>query len=192
MDDLATLTESLDNSTVDLARLAGQLAADVDVAVPTLVSIALTVIVDGERFEVSAATSRPHQGAVASSLEFILDGRPDSRTAKHLLILSGTVGALVDLAADAGFALGLAEGSAVLDQHLRGSSHSDLVADDPRSLADVSEVNQAIGVLVAGGRTVVEARAELWSLSELWNRSTVDEASHILRDARGWFPPQRP
>ncbi|MEK8073472.1 hypothetical protein [Rhodococcoides navarretei] len=52
--DLATLTESLDCSTVDLARSAGQLAADIDVAVQSVVSISLTVTVDGERFEVSA------------------------------------------------------------------------------------------------------------------------------------------
>ncbi|MDZ7931625.1 hypothetical protein [Rhodococcus sp. SBT000017] len=192
LDDLATLTESLDNSTVDLARLARQLAADIDVAVSAVVSITLTLIVDGERFDVSIATSRPHQGVVASSLEFTLAGLPDSPSARQLLILSGTAGALVDFAADVGFALGLSEGSAVLDRHLVRSGGTDFVPADPRLLADVSEVNQAIGVLVASGRTVAEARTELGRLAERSNRSTVAEAGRTLRDARGWFPPRLP
>ena len=192
IEDLETLTESSDSSTVDLARLARQLAADIDVAVPSVVSISLTVTVDGERFEVSASTSPPHRGAIASSLEVTLAGLADSRSARQLLILSGTSGALVDFAADVGFALGLAEGAAVLDRHLvRGGGTDSQSADSP-SLADVSEVNQAIGVLVAGGRTVGEARAELTRLAERSNRSTVDEAGRTLRDARGWFPPRFP
>ena len=154
LDDLATLTESLDNSTVDLAHLARQLATDIDAAVSAVVSITLTVTVAGERFEVSIATSRPHQGVVASSLEFTLAGLPDSPSARQLLILSGTAGALVDFAADVGFARGLSQGSAVLDRHLVHSGGTDFGPADPRSLADVSEVNQAIGVLVASGRTV--------------------------------------
>ncbi|MDV8056277.1 MULTISPECIES: hypothetical protein [unclassified Rhodococcus (in: high G+C Gram-positive bacteria)] len=192
MTDLATLTESLDDPSIDLARFAGHLAADIDVAVSAVVSIMLTVVVDGERFEVSTATRSPHQGVVASSLEFTFAGRPGSRSANQLLILSGTPGALVDFAADVGFALGLAEGSAVLDRHLAHSGGTDCGPDDQSSLADTSEVNQAIGVLVAGGRTVAEARAELRRLAERWNRSTVEEAGRTLRDARGWFPPQLP
>lgn len=83
LDDLATLTESLDNSTVDLARLAGQLAADIDVAVSAVVSITLTLIVDGERFDVSIATSRPHQGPLhrrsnSPSPVFRIRLRPDN------------------------------------------------------------------------------------------------------------------
>jgi hypothetical protein len=132
LDDLATLTESLDNSSVDLARLAGQLAADIDVAVSDVGSITLTSIVDGERFDVVIGTRDPVRGGTDSG------------------------------------------------------------ASEPRSLADVSEVNQAIGVLVASGRTVAEARAELRRVAERWNRSTVDEAGRTLRDARGWFPPARP
>ncbi|MDV8023528.1 hypothetical protein [Rhodococcus sp. IEGM 1330] len=192
VNDLATLTESLDNSAVDLARSAGQLAADIDMAVSAVVSITLTVIVDGERFDVSIATHRPHQGVVASSLEFTLVGTPDSHTARQLLILSGTAGALVDFAADVGLALGLSESSAVLDRHLFHSNGTDFGPAELRSLADVSEVNQAIGVLVASGRTVAEARAELRRLAERSNRSTVEEAGRTLRDARGWFPPDRP
>lgn len=192
IEDLATLTESLDCSTVDLARMAGQLAADIDVAVPSVVSISLTVTVDGERFEVSASTSSPHQGAVASSLEVTLAGPADSRTAKQLLILSGTSGALVDFAADVGSALGLGEGAAVLDRHLVRGGGTALQPADPPTLADISEVNQAIGVLVASGRTVTEARSELGRLAEHSNRSTVDEAGRTLRDARGWFPPRLP
>lgn len=184
--DLARLTTALDSSTVDLAELVDRLSADIDAAVSAVVSITLTVIVDGEYFEVSASTGNSADHEPASSLELTLSDPWRTGTEKYLRILSGTAGALVDFAADVSYSLGLGGDSAVLDRHLRS-------ADEGRSahaLAAVSEVNQAIGVLIAGGRSAAEGRAELHRLAAQSGTQTAEVARRTLRDARGWFPPQ--
>lgn len=186
--DLARLTTALDSSTVDLADLVDRLSADIDAAVSAVVSITLTVIVDGESVEVSASTGNSADYEPASSLRLTLADPWSTGTEKYLLILSGTAGALVDFAADVSYSLGLGTDSAVLDRHLReageeGSAHA---------LASVSVVNQAIGVLIAGGRSAAEGRAELHRLAVQSGTPTADVARRTLRDARGWFPPSGP
>ncbi|TFI44583.1 hypothetical protein E4P29_07445 [Rhodococcus sp. 1R11] len=190
--DLARLTTALDSSTVDLAQLVDRLLSDIDAAVAAVVSITLTVIVDGEYFEVSASTGGSADRMPASSLRITLADPHRTGTQKHLLILSGTAGALTDFAADVSRSLGLGVDSAVLDRHLRGAGESGSTECGSHALASVSEVNQAIGVLIAGGRSAVEGRAELHRLAAQSGTPTAEVARRTLRDARGWFPPQAP
>jgi len=190
--DLARLTTALDSSTVDLAQLVDQLLSDIDAAVSAVVSITLTVIVDGEYFEVSASTGGSADRMPASSLRVTLADPHRTGTEKYLLILSGTAGALTDFAADVSRSLGLGVDSAVLDRHLRSAGESGATESKAHALASVSEVNQAIGVLIAGGRSAVEGRAELHRLAAQSGTPTAEVARRTLRDARGWFPPQAP
>ncbi|MGV8874476.1 MAG: hypothetical protein ACOH2Q_18230 [Rhodococcus sp. (in: high G+C Gram-positive bacteria)] len=187
--DLARLTTALDSSTVDLAQLVDRLSADIGAAVSAVMSITLTVIIDGEYFEVSASTGSSADRMPVSSLRLTLADPRSTGTEKYLLILSGTAGALVDFAADVSYSLGLGGDSAVLDKHLRGAGDAGSSEPDTHALADVSEVNQAIGVLIAGGRSAAEGRAELHRLAAQSGRPTAEVARRTLRDARGWFPP---
>ncbi|CCQ13547.1 putative uncharacterized protein [Rhodococcus sp. AW25M09] len=190
--DLARLTTALDSSTVDLAQLVDRLSADIDAAVSAVVSISLTVIVDGEYFEVSASTGGSADRLPASSLRLTLADPRSTGSEKYLLILSGTAGALVDFAADVSYSLGLDGDAAVLDRHLRIDGEAGLPVYGSHALAAVSEVNQAIGVLIAGGRSATEGRAELHRLAAQSGTPTAEVARRTLRDARGWFPPQGP
>ncbi|MFY2788819.1 hypothetical protein [Rhodococcus sp. MALMAid1271] len=190
--DLARLTTALDSSTVDLAQLVDRLSSDIDAAVSAVVSISLTVIVDGEYFEVSASTGCSAEHSPASSLRLTLADPHRTGIGKYLLILSGTAGALVDFAADVSYSLGLDGDASVLDEHLPIAGESGQIEHGSHALAGVSEVNQAIGVLIAGGRSAAEGRAELHRLAAQTGRPTAEVARRTLRDARGWFPPRAP
>ncbi|MDJ0408286.1 hypothetical protein [Rhodococcoides fascians] len=190
--DLARLTTALDCSTVDLAQSVDRLLSDIDAAVAAVVSVTLTVIVDGEYFEVSASTGGSADRMPASSLRVTLTDPHRTGTRKYLLILSGTAGALTDFAADVSRSIGLGVESAVLDRHLRGADGSGSTEYGTHALASVSEVNQAIGVFIAGGRSAAEGRAELHRLAAQSGTPTAEVARRTLRDARAWFPPQAP
>ncbi|OZC41520.1 hypothetical protein CH286_26365 [Rhodococcus sp. WWJCD1] len=190
--DLAQLTTALDSSAVDLAQLVDRLSSDIDAAVSAVVSITLTMMVDGERFEVSAATANSDDLVVVSSLRLTLTEPRGTGAEKVLLIRSSTAGALVDFAADVSYSLGLTGDSAVLDGHLSGTGDSTSIESAVRTLAAVSEMNRAIGVIIAGGRSAAEARAELHRLAAQSGAPTIEVARRILRDARGWFPPPGP
>ncbi|MCZ4517939.1 hypothetical protein O4220_05365 [Rhodococcus ruber] len=187
--DLARLTAALDSSTVDLARMVERLTSDIDAAVSGFLSLTLTVIVDGEYFEVSASTGGSVDLAPASWLKLTLTDPRSTGAEKQLLIVSGTAGALVEFAADVTCSLGLGVDSAVLDRPLGGGKAG---ATEPgtHALAAVSDVNQAIGVLIAGGRSAAEGRAELQRLAVQSGTPTAEVARRTLRDARGWFPPR--
>lgn len=187
--DLARLTTALDSSTVDLAQLVDRLSSDIDAAVSAVISIALTVVVDGEYFKVLASTGGTADRVPASSLRLTLADPHDTGAEKHLLILSGIPGSLVDFAADVKYSLGLGGDSIELDRHLPGSGEPGSLEPDTHALAAVSEMNQAIGVLIAGGRSATEGRAELHRLAAKSGTPTAEIARRTLRDARGWFPP---
>lgn len=190
--DLGRLTTALDSSEVDLASLVGRLCSDLDSAVAAMISMALTVVVDGDGFEVSVSSGSNCDHVPLSSLRLTLSDaqNTDTGTEQFLLIRSGAAGALVNFAADAGRSLGLAGESAVVDRHLGQAGESGLPAPSARHLEASSEVNQAIGVFIAGGRSAAEGRAELHRLTAQSGRSTSEVARRTLRDARGWFPPR--
>ncbi|MEK8073476.1 hypothetical protein [Rhodococcoides navarretei] len=190
--DLGRLTTALDSSGVDLASLVGRLYSDLDSAVAAMVSMALTVVVDGDCFEVSVSHESSCDHVPLSSLRLTLSDARNTDTEQFLLIRSGAAGALVNFAADAGRTLGLAGDSAVVDRHLDQAGESGLPEPSARDLEASSEVNQAIGVLIAGGRSAAEGRAELHRLTAQSGRSTSEVARRTLRDARGWFPPRGP
>lgn len=192
MADLSLLTEALDSDTVDLAHLALRLVSDIDDAVSSVVSVTLTMTIDGEDFELAALAEDPNAREAASSLCLTLTGRANSRATTRLLIRSGTAGALVDFAADVSFSLGLDSAAAVLDGHLRRRTQNRLAATEVGyTLAAMSEINQAVGVLIESGRTPPEGRAELRRLALASSTPLIEVARQVLRDALGWHPPQR-
>ncbi|MDJ0359647.1 hypothetical protein [Rhodococcus sp. H29-C3] len=189
--DLFLLTEALDSDTVDLAHLALRLVSDIDDAVSSVVSVSLIITIDGGQFEVAASTEDGNACGAASSLRITLPGLPKTSAVAQLVILSGTAGAFVNLAADVTYSLGLAGAAIVLDDRIRHTDKSELTATVvQRTLSAVSVINQAVGVLIESGRTPCEGRAELHRLALQSGSPAIEIARRILRDALGWHPPR--
>jgi hypothetical protein len=158
---LARLTESLGRPEADLEgelrRLSDELASAVDSY------LGLSITITGDAGPVTMSTWQPDAGraAVGSSLLIPLPLICATPPGSALILHAAQPGAFVDLAADLSFALGEALPTFVLDQHLtehaNRSSTPELIG-----LAESSQINQAIGVLLACGRTREQALAELW------------------------------
>ncbi|MDJ0394832.1 hypothetical protein QMK17_16025 [Rhodococcus sp. G-MC3] len=190
--DLALLTTALDTDDVDLEHLARRLMADIDDAVSSVVSVAITITIDGAHFVIASSTTDESAGATVSSLRLTLARPTNAHSSVELLILSATAGALVDLAADVNYSLGLDRAAITLDGHAREIDESNVIATEvENSFTAVSEINQAVGVLIEGGRTSAEGRAEMNRLALLSGTPVIEVARRVLRDARRWHPPRR-
>ncbi|SDE31413.1 hypothetical protein [Auraticoccus monumenti] len=91
---------------------------------------------------------------------------------------ASTPGAFVDLAADLCHALHLGPAEVVLDAHLPPPSQH----DDLRGLVEATQVDRAIGVLLARGHTVASARAELEASARRLGVSLVQRAVQVVAD----------
>jgi hypothetical protein len=159
---LARLTEYLDRPEADLEgelrRLSDELARAVD-------SYLLPRIEYHDHRRCRAGqperVARPGRMAVGSSLLIPLPLICAAPPGSALMLHAAQPGAFVDLAADLSFALGEPLPTFVLDdhlgEHLDRSSRPELLG-----LAESSQINQAIGVLLACGHTREQALAELW------------------------------
>ncbi|PZS36187.1 MAG: hypothetical protein DLM58_02275 [Pseudonocardiales bacterium] len=76
-----------------------------------------------------------------------------------LVLYAGNAGAFTDLAADLSWALGLPLSAFTLDQHTHKHHPADKAI--PSGLVVFSLINQALGVLIAWGRTHEQAHDEL-------------------------------
>jgi hypothetical protein len=158
---LARLTDSLDRPGADLEgelrRLSDELASVIDSY------LGLSITITGTAGPVTMSTWHDAAGraAVGSSLLIPLPLICATPPGSALILHASQAGAFVDLAADLSYALGEPLPTFVLDQHLAEqpdhSSRPELIG-----LAEASQINQAIGVLLACGRTREQALAELW------------------------------
>jgi hypothetical protein len=153
-DRLDALTDALDGSGDDLHAILSVLTDDLKAAVPSFVGLSVTVHVDGDAITVVAMNSRT---AAASMLLPLapLTGLPDR---SHMVFYAANPGAFIDLAADTRAAYGL-DGDVVLDGHLPPPDITGLSGAD--ELAERSDINQAIGVLIEDGHPPTLARREL-------------------------------
>ena len=151
---LADLTAAMDDQGVDIAESLQRLGAAVKGAVPSYLGFELIVEAHGRKIIIAAMDDSAGAGDISTSLSMPLDRTPPA--ADITLILYGaTRGAFVDLAADMGWIIGTPDPGFVFDAHLS------VPVESISGLADLSIVNQAIGVLVAGGYTVKQALAVL-------------------------------
>jgi hypothetical protein len=141
----------------ELRRLSDELSRIVDSY------LGLTVMLTGVAGPVSMSTWHEPAGraAVGSSLLIPLPLICATPPGSALILHAARPGAFVDLTADLSFALGEPLPTFVLDQHLtehlNPNSRPELIG-----LAESSQINQAIGVLLACGHTREQALAELW------------------------------
>lgn len=155
---LALLTAALDDPEIDIATSVQQVAAAVGSAVPAFVGLSLHIDLPEQQIVVVAMNGEVVESAVETSLRIPLFREP--LAGDVALVLYGSIpGAFVDLHADLTWVIGRAGSGLVLDRDLV------VPAESIEGLAHLSAVNQAIGVLIAGGYTPEQAAAALDELA---------------------------
>ncbi len=103
------------------------------------------------------------------------------------MLYATTPGAFVDLAADLSFLQGAGFAAAELDQHRGLPAQADITG----AVTDGSNIHQALGVLIAGGRTREQADARLDALSGHAQSSRAVAARRLLSVLPRRPPPSR-
>ncbi|MGK9269683.1 ANTAR domain-containing protein [Williamsia muralis] len=180
---LASLTAGLDDPSADLHERVAELVEALTESIDSLVSVALTVMVDHRPFSVAVPVRQGVVAVTSVSIPLRRQSWPD--TESRLVLLAGTPGAFVDLVADISFAMNSDPAMIGVDTQLPAAVPSD---DDPgvdmqRDLEDRSAIDQALGVLLARGATMQAASTHLSQRAERDNISMADAARAVLDDA---------
>jgi hypothetical protein len=174
--DLAMLTEALDEPGSDIERTLAQLAADAAAATPAFGGLTAAVRAGGQWMTITSLIDSVTIADIVTSLRIPLDvqGAPPDA---YVIMYATRTGALVDLAADLSWLTGRPLHAFVAEED---------VAELPgllmtEGLAARRTVDQALGVLIAEGCTLDEARTELDSRA---TRAGVDRgaAARIILD----------
>ena len=161
----------------DFAAGLNQLSRDVAVAVPSCLAVTITLARLGGEISVST-TAEP--AAVLASLAMPLSAASSSGL---LILRAGAAGAFVLLADDLDGMLGPGHPPIDLDQHLAwpaATGGESLTT----SLADLSLVNHAVGVLVDRGLPPRAAHRELWRRADATGTTVAAVSRDLLRSAR--------
>jgi len=180
--DLARLTDALDDPATDLADLVSLLHDAFVVAVPSALGLAFTI--RASPAEVTVSTLDGAATAVATSLQVPLASWTDLEPGSAVIFYAATTGALVDLAADLGWLLNL-RSDVVLDGHLPNAQQPEATS----GLAELSVIQQAVGVLIDRGRTPQAGRDELQTLARESDRTVHAVAAQVIRDRPSADPP---
>jgi hypothetical protein len=173
--DLKLLTDSLDEPGIDLEALLQALAVGTSAAVDSYLGLMMTLVIDS--FPFTLTTMGPVD--VATSLRLPLNVLCDVEPGSVLVLYASRPGAFVDLAADVGFALGLAPDVVTLDGDLSPTSD----AGGLNGLAEMSQVNQAIGILIEQGHVPESARDELHHMAARTQTTLHAAAEELIRTA---------
>jgi hypothetical protein len=127
------------------------LAGELRSAVTSSMGLSLTVVVHGTPVTIGLPEG---EGEIATSLALALSSVGPAETGREIVFYARAPGAFADLAADLGRILGLENAALVLDRHLEPPTA-------PSGLAELSQINQAVGMLLGEGHTIDTARAVL-------------------------------
>ena len=164
--DLASLTDALDDPDIDLTDLLSQVDRDASLAVGSYLGLSVTLTVNDAPLTLTAFDPAVDPAHVASSVLVPLPGGPTGpgdSDALRVVFYAATPGAFVDFAADLCFALGLPLTACPIDEHLT----PEIPSVGSTDLAQLTLINQAIGVLLERGHTPSTAQAELHRLADL-------------------------
>jgi hypothetical protein len=177
---LTILTAALDDPAIDLATSVRQVAAAVVSAVPAYVGLSLHIDLPGEQVVVVAMNGIIVDADIGTSLRIPLFREPIAGDVA--LVLYGSVrGAFVDLHADLSWVVGRADSGLELDHDLA------VPAESLEGLANLASVNQAIGVLIAGGYTpeqAIEALDDLAATGEVPSHAVARRVLEALEEER--------
>jgi hypothetical protein len=159
--DLTALTESLDDPDTDIAATLRQLATGAKLAVRSYLGLSVTITASGQQIIFTALEDHTQPGDIGTSLMMPLPpagpNGNDAEPINALILYAQRRGAFIDVAADLSWLTGRDPSEFVLDHHLTLPNH----LDAPEGLTVASVINQAIGVLIAHGRTPEQAHREL-------------------------------
>ncbi len=171
---LTLLSDALDDPITDLQAVLSVLTDDLAAAIPSYLGLTVTLHVQDDSVIVSTLDAGPED--VRASLLLPLSPSGSSEVTGSVAFYSGTGGAFIDLADDAKWIFNL-DGPPVLDAHLP------VARSDPggiRGLTALSDLNQAIGVLVEDGHTPHDAHTELRRRAHRDGQSVPDAAARLL------------
>jgi hypothetical protein len=177
--DLSYFRHALERSDIDLEAQLKALADTVRRTVDSYLGLRVTLIAEGHSFTVTAMQRLVHRGDIASSARLPLAALTGVEAGSMIVFFAGHAGAFRGLAADPRFALRMKPmpRGIYLDDQLQGPR----VISGMSGLSDVSQVNQAIGILLARGHTIDGARAELRRLTGLTEITGGPAASRLIQ-----------
>jgi hypothetical protein len=182
--DLAALTASLDDPSIEIAHTIEQLSRDVGVAVRSYLGLSVRLSSPDQDIDFMVLTERAELARIRTSVRLALSPSTAGNTSLEargalqvvLVFYAATAGAFVDLAADLSWLVGGGRDRLALDEDLPKP-------DQPPSrhtLGALSEMNQAIGVLIGQGHTPDTARHELFRLAAATGATIAAAAAAIL------------
>ncbi|MGS0687292.1 ANTAR domain-containing protein [Nakamurella sp. GG22] len=175
-DDLDVLTQALGDPVLDLGAVLGVLTDDLLAVVPSYLGLSMTLQVDRTPVTFTFLTAAGCADVRASLwLPLVPPGAPGR--GGNVVFFAATSGAFRDLADDARWMFTL-YGQAVLDGHLPSAGPAG--REDSSSLGDFSDINQAIGVLIAMGHAAPEAQDELHRRARSCQRTLLETARDLL------------
>lgn len=184
---LSVLTAALDDPGTDLETILEVLVDDLSAAVSSFLGLRMTLQLDGCPLTLTTMDADLALTAGAS-LTLPVGRSTDGAPGGTVVFYARHPGAFVDLAADLHRVHDL-DCDVYLDGHLPSAG------DQPRrsgitGLAELSVVNQAIGVLITRGYTPAGAIAELGSRAAGTPRGVPEVAEHVLASTNA-PPPDR-
>lgn len=155
--DLLALAEARADSGDDLKPLLRDLGASCALAVTSWLGFSITLILDGVPTDLTFLGEPLEHREHVTSLTIPLAGLADVAAGSEITLYANKLGALVELAADLNFALGLGPHVAQFDLHLARAEPG-----RPSTGLDQAMVHhQALGILLDQGYDLDEARAQL-------------------------------
>lgn len=158
IEQLAELSDALDEDGTDLQAVLSVLVDDLTTAVPSFLGLTMTFppdVPDGEGVTLNFLPAE-RADAVSTTLMVPLQALGVSGAGGTVVFYAGRLGAFVDLAVDTRLAYGI-DGQVRLDQHLPSANLPPGVFGHTAA----SKINRAIGVLLGRGHTPEEARSVL-------------------------------
>jgi hypothetical protein len=143
---LDALSAALEDPAIDLNAILSVLTDDITAAAPSFLGLILTVHLDGEAITVSTMYCDWARTSLVLPLETAA-----GVSGCELVLYAGEAGAFTSLAADSHLFSGR-YGLVLIDAHLPPPA-ARLYASDTLAIYDLSQINQAIGVLIESGRT---------------------------------------
>ncbi len=178
---LAVLSEALSDPGIDLQEQLHELGQSVRTSVSSFLGLRMTVVVEDYPFTLTALEAGADPTAVGASVAITLGAADRTATSSSVVFYAGTPGAFVDLAADAA-KQHPSPGAVVLDAHLDDPDGAHPVAGFT-GFSEISVINQALGVIMGGGRTLAQARVALEARAAGTGRGIVATAQAIVTAA---------
>jgi hypothetical protein len=175
--ELRYLDHAVQRTGINLAARIRALAGTVRLTVESYLGMRITLICQGHSLTVTAMERSPDQGEIAASARLPLAALTGAEPGSMIVFYAAHAGAFLDLAADLSFELGVRlDRLSIEDPHLGPPVLSGITG-----LSDLSQVNQALGILIGRGHTHEGARTELRRLARLAEATLVPAAQRLIQ-----------